>query len=152
KKKPAGTGGGLSGMHIGLIVGGIAVLLLGTVAIFFIQRRVANPRPKGDPQQVLAELQEVHAMVKRDETRPDKPVIGVDFTGQEFKFALIEKLAVFPELQELSLANTKFADVHADYLETLTTLRKLNLGFTKLTDGGMPPLAKLVNLEEVHLN
>jgi hypothetical protein len=151
KKKKQPEPGGLSGVHIALIVAGLVVVAAAT-GIFFLIQRGAFTKTKPDPAQVLAELQQVGAQIERDRQKPDQPVIGLSLTGTEFDPRLLGKLVAFPQLRKLNLANTKTSDINLEHLEDVTTLQSLNLSHTKVTGGGMQFLKKMVNLEDLNLN
>ena len=78
KKKKKKEPGGLSGMHIAFIAVGLLVVG-GLTLLFFLMQHGLKPKAPPDPAPVLAELQQIHAMIERDEKSPDKPVPGRHF-------------------------------------------------------------------------
>jgi hypothetical protein len=149
KKKKKKEAKGPSGAHIAMVVGGVLTVAAVTGVLFLILR--GSAKTEIDPAPVLAELQRIRAHIERDQNSPDKPVVGINLMGCEFKGELLKNLAVFPQLHRLNLGGTLTSDVKLEWLEDLTTLRVLNLGRTKVTGGGMQFLKKLVNLEELDL-
>src|SRR5438552_18180884 len=151
KKKKKKEPGGLSGMHIAFIAVGLLVVG-GLSLLFFLMQHGLKPKAPPDPAPVLAELQQIHATLERDEKSPDKPVIGITLSGLEFKPSPLGRLVVFPKLRKLNLSSTKTSDIALEHLEDVTSLQVLNLSHTNVTGGGMQFLKKLVNLEELNLN
>jgi hypothetical protein len=151
KKKKKKEAGGLSGVHIAFIAVGLLVVG-GLTLLFFLMQHGLKPKAPPDPAPVLAELQQIHAMIERDEKSPDKPVIGVTLSGLEFRPSLLGRLVAFPKLRKLNLSGTKTSDIALEHLEDVTSLQILNLSHTNVTGGGMQFLKKLVNLEELNLN
>jgi len=150
KKKKKKEPTGISGAHIAWIVIALLVVVGLTTGAFFLFNR--GPKPPPDPAPVLAELQQLHATIERDEKSPDKPVIGITLSGLEFKPSLLGRLVVFPKLRKLNLSSTKTSDIALEHLEDVTSLQVLSLSHTNVTGGGMQFLKKLVNLEELNLN
>jgi hypothetical protein len=148
KKKKRSAEGGLSGIHIALIVTSILVVFGTSGVIYYLQR----PKAPVDPAEALAELQKEGALFTYDNT-PEKAVIGVYFTGREsFNFSVLSKLTAFPKLERLDLGHTTIGDVHLEWFENCTSLRFLNLSHTHVMGGGMQFLRKMVNLEDLNLS
>src|SRR5205807_992049 len=91
KKKKKKEAKGPSGAHIAMIVGGILAVAVVTGVFFLIMR--GSAKKEIDPAPVLAELQRIHAHIERDQNSPDKPVVGINLTGCEFKGELLQNLA-----------------------------------------------------------
>jgi hypothetical protein len=148
KKKKRREQGGLSGIHIALIVTSILVVFGTSGLIYYLQKPEAPP----DPAEALAALQKEGALFTYDRT-PEKALIGVHFTGREsLNFSVLSKLTAFPKLERLDLGHTTIGDVHLEWFENCTNLRFLNLAHTHVTGGGMPFLRKMVNLEDLNLS
>jgi hypothetical protein len=149
KKKKAAEG--VNPAHIAMVGAGIFMVLVLTVVGVLIFRS-ATSKKTYDPDKVLAELEKVGAIIERDQSKPEHPVIGVNLTSRDFDNHVLGGLVAFPELRKLDLSATKTSDVTLEWLEDVTSLQVLNLGHTKVTAGGMQFLTKLVNLEELNLN
>jgi hypothetical protein len=148
KKKKRRAEGGLSGIHIALIVTSILVVFGTSGLIYYLQK----PKPPPDPAEALAALQKEGALFTYDNT-PEKALIGVTFAGREsFNFSVLSKLTAFPKLERLDLGHTIIGDVHLEWFENCTSLRFLNLAHTHVTGGGMQFLRKMVNLEDLNLS
>ena len=93
--------------------------------------------PSADQAKAIAEIEELHGFVTRDETNPDKPVIGLDLTGSDVTDAGLQHLRGLPQLQELVLHHTKVTDAGLGHLSQVTRLRGLWLGSTKVGDAGL---------------
>jgi hypothetical protein len=139
-----------SDTHIAMVVIGI-VAVLAVTGIGFVVFRSAAAIDKYNEGEVLAELKQIGAFVERDHTSPDKPVIGINISGMEYRAALLNKLVVFPDLRKLDLSGTSTTDFFLQHMHGLTSLRVLRLGHTKVTRGGMGYLTPLVNLEDLDL-
>jgi Leucine-rich repeat (LRR) protein len=136
--------------RIVLIAAGIFVVLAAT-GIFFLIQRGTFSKPKPTQEQVLAELDKIHARVVRDKSSPEQPVIEIGLQTLEYDARLLDKFVVFPQLRKLDLAQTKTSDLSLEHLEKITSLQVLSLSHTKVTGGGMQFLKNMVNLEELNL-
>jgi hypothetical protein len=137
---------------VAMIVSCIGLVLLCAGGIYMFQK-IRPKREKATPEQALAALQQANVVLKRDPATQD--VIGVDFspTGDGFRAGLIDQLAAFPKLKEISLTGTKATGYDLDHLEGLASVTILRLGHTNMTDGGMRYIAQyLPNLEELDIN
>lgn len=152
KKRKKKQQGGLTAMHVALVV--FALLVVGGITglVYFIQKGgLSRSEPPPDPAEVLAELQKVGASIGYDNS-PEKNVISVGLTGCDFPAALLDKLVAFPKLARLDLGQTTTSDVKLEHLRKVTTLKTLNLGHTKVTGGGLQFLSQMTELEDLSLS
>lgn len=82
--------------------------------------------PRAEQEKAVAAIERLGGKVTFDETRPGKPVVGVDFT----------------------LTRASNADLHC--LTPLTQLRSLSLGLSEVTGNGLGRVAGLAELEELN--
>jgi len=91
--------------------------------------------------------------VKRDETRPEKPVVQVNFTaqpaGRSVKDAELVHLGAFKHLRVLYLSYSDVTDAGMVHLKGLRSLEELSFADTRVTDAGMVHLKGLSNLKKV---
>lgn len=104
--------------------------------------------PKGDPKvtptptaatedDAVKFVEKMGGKVKRDEAKPGKPVVEVDFIGKEIKDADLAQLAPLQELTALNLGNSKTTDAGLKALTVLKKLETLRLGQeNKVTEAG----------------
>lgn len=96
-----------------------------------------------------------HGKYEVDETKPERPVIGVDLRYYE----VIDKevgdftkwLQAFPRLTKLQFKSTKITDAGLTHLKALPRLRILALENATITDAGLAPFRALVDLEALDL-
>jgi hypothetical protein len=151
KKKQQQQIGLSKGVVVGLSVGGVVLAVAALTAVLFFALR-PGPGKKEDQNQLVAELIQAGATVRRAGGQPDGPVTEVSFMGSEINAKLLGRLKAFPQLEVVNLASTKTSDVILEHLEDLTQIRVLNLGHTKVTSKGMQFLKNLKNLEELNLS
>jgi internalin A len=92
----------------------------------------------------------------RDESRPGKPVVEVNFqassTGRKITDADLVHLKDLKHVKVLYLGYvTDTTDAGLKHLESVTSLEKLALPETKITDAGLASLGKLTNLKSLAL-
>ena len=107
--------------------------------------------PKVEPEKVIAAIQAVGGKVERDEKRPDKPVIVVNFATTQATDAALANLKGLETLQKLTLNGTPVTDAGLEHLKGLTGLQKLYLVDTKVTDAGLEHLKGLAGLQVLSL-
>jgi hypothetical protein len=91
------------------------------------------------------------AVIERDKSQPDQPVVAVSLGSTGVKDADLTALADFKDLQQLDLGNTAVGDAGLKELVGLKHLRSLSLGFTQVSDSGLKDVAALTELEWLDL-
>jgi hypothetical protein len=151
KNQAAAEPGGLTGVHITLIVVGV-VFVLGATGLFFLLQHGFGKSKPPDPGPVLAELQKlVNAQVVRDNGSPDRPVVEINLQYCDVKASLLRQFTAFPQLRRLNLAGTNANNMSLQAIEDVTSLEVLNLGDTKVNSAGMKYLKNLTNLQELNV-
>ena len=102
-----------------------------------------------DPQKKaifqLMDLAEV--AIGRDDAKPGKPVVAVDFADQaEFKDDWLKILDAFPELNALRLDRTSVTDTGLEHVKRFSKLAALSLVGTQVSDAGVSQLKGLASL------
>ena len=82
-----------------------------------------------------------------DQTRPGRPVVGVELSRSAVTDADLVLLEALPELEVLDLRLTSVGDAGVAHLRGTKALRFLNLFRTRLTDTGLDHLAGSAGLE-----
>jgi hypothetical protein len=104
--------------------------------------RAADPEAQGE---ALAALREIEPVVTFDETRPGKPVVGIQFRpnfGKVTDDDLVH-LKAFPHLRAVDLTNKQWVtDAGLAHLAGLTELDDLRLNGTKVTAAAVVRFAK----------
>lgn len=99
--------------------------------------------------------------VTRDETRLDKPIVGLALKGPTITQEGLTELASLKSLQELTLIDLDLTEKDMVLVGKLATLEKLTISQVpvgkgankaKVTDKGINELAALKNLSELNLN
>lgn len=97
-------------------------------------------------QTAFDEIRAFHGKFEADESKPDKPVVGVDLRYYDIDDAQVEKFAnmltAFPQLAKLQIKSAKLTDAGLAHLKTLTSLRELQLEGTTVTEAGAAQLQK----------
>jgi Leucine Rich repeat len=93
----------------------------------------------GDAEQgrALAQVLEMNGTVRRDETKPGTPVVGVDLSGTQISDAGLAHLKGLTTLETLYLSGTRVSDAGLAHLKGLTTLKTLHLFRTRVSDAGV---------------
>jgi WD40 repeat protein len=104
-------------------------------------------REKVAEDSAVAALEKVGAGIRRDETRPGKPVVWVDLTKRaQVTDADLKGLKDLKNLQMLNLGLTRATDACLKGLKDLKSLQTLNLPLTQVTDEGLKDLKDLQGL------
>jgi hypothetical protein len=116
--------------------------------------RAGTSKPAAQVADVPAALEKAGAELRRDETRPSKPVVAVYFTNCALDDDTLALLRRLPSLTTLSFRDC--AEPPASRLRevsSLSSLRKLWLsGCTWVTDDDLKDVASLRSLQELVLN
>jgi hypothetical protein len=130
-----------------------AVALVGVLAGFLISRtRAVNGEPPSASEPSLQALLQKGAKVERDETDPQRPIIGISLVGLHVNGADLSLLKAFPHLRKLDLSNAPVSNIDLEQITTLSSLEELTLSGTKVSDGGMTSVKKLTNLRKLDLS
>jgi Leucine-rich repeat (LRR) protein len=81
----------------------------------------------------------------------DGRVTGVSMKSSSITDREAAIFAKLPQLEELSLRNTEISEVGVAHLSAVVSLRKLDLGYTLISDTALEQLKPLVNLETLSL-
>ena len=127
----------------------ITVILL---ASWIIVPDVRGQESKAGQDQAVANLEKRGATVFRDETQPDRPVIGVDLDETEIDDQGLSNLKGLTDLQSLSMDGTPITDAGLVNLKGLTSLTDLSLDNTVVGDAGLAQLEGLKNLQKLSLD
>lgn len=106
----------------------------------------AKASPETDQAAAIAAIEKLGGKIEVDLEDPDRPVIGMDFSGcdgdrlTDGDLAILEGLT---RLQRLSLHSCGITDAGLEYLGGLTELRSLNLDGANITDAGLTQLQAL---------
>ena len=108
---------------------------------------VARAEPPTARDRAVAAIEKLGGTVEVDETRPGKPVVGVDLSRSAVTDADLVLLEALPDLEVLDLRLTSIGDAGVAHLRGAKALRFLNLFRTRLTDAGLDHLAGNAGLE-----
>jgi hypothetical protein len=103
--------------------------------------------PPNARDRAVAAIEKLGGTVEVDETRPGRPVVGVDLSRSSITDADLVLLKALPELEVLDLRLTSIGDAGVARLDGTKALRFLNLFRTRLTDAGLDHLAGNAGLE-----
>ena len=103
--------------------------------------------PPSARDRAVAAIEKLGGTVEVDETRPGRPVVGVDLSRSAVTDADLVLLEALPDLEVLDLRLTSIGDAGVARLEGTKALRFLNLFRTRLTDAGLDHLAGNAGLE-----
>jgi len=108
---------------------------------------VGRAEPPTARDRAVAAVEKLGGTVEVDETRPGRPVVGVDLSRSAVTDADLVHLEALPALEVLDLRLTAIGDAGVARLEGTRALRFLNLFRTRLTDAGLDHLAGNAGLE-----
>ncbi len=108
---------------------------------------VARAEPPTARDRAVAAIEKLGGTVEVDETRPGKPVVGVDLSRSAVTDADLVLFEGLPDLEVLDLRLTSIGDAGVARLEGTKALRFLNLFRTRLSDAGLDHLAGNAGLE-----
>ncbi|MBI4663202.1 MAG: hypothetical protein HY735_30715 [Verrucomicrobia bacterium] len=138
------------------------LLALPVIALGLITLTDAQTKEERPDKGIIAEIEKLGGKVKYDESRPDRPVVSVNFFNihwwrpaePQLKVSddMLRRFEAFTELEELDLTHTQIADESLSHLKGLTKLSKLRLWSTKINGSGLRHLKALANLKELNLN
>ncbi len=113
---------------------------------------VLSSAPGTSASRASRELRKLGAEITRDETKPGKPVVGVDLADVEVKADDLEHLRSLPDLERLNLSRCPVTDEGMAHLAGLPALKVLNLSGTQVTNAGLDHLQGLPQLEDLRLS
>ena len=102
----------------------------------------------GEYASLVSALEQVGGRVYCD----DNEVQRVDLSEIQGTDGIVEIVAQFPTIQELTVTGREISDAAADHIAQLSKLCLLSLNNTSITDAGVARLTKLENLESLSLN
>ena len=102
----------------------------------------------GTRNQALEYLR-THASIRVDE---DGRMVAIGLPQNHIPAEIFACVAMFPEVQELSVAHADIDDLRLQYLQGLSHLKKLVLHNTDVSDEGLAIVGKLTNLESLDLS
>jgi endonuclease YncB( thermonuclease family) len=109
------------------------------------KRLPGEPAESSPEGKALAALREFDAVVRVDQTRPDRPVVAVEFRPNAPKKAADADLALlegFPHLRSVGFPSNPITDAGLAHLQKLSDLEEVNLNWTKVTAAGVLRLVK----------
>ncbi|MCE9567515.1 MAG: hypothetical protein K8U57_36410 [Planctomycetes bacterium] len=113
----------------------------------------ATPKPpEATEEDAVKFVEKLGGTVKRDDTKPGKPVVKVELWESELTDAGLKELAPLTQLTSLSIGGTKITDAGLKELAHFSDLTTLSLRETAVTDVGLKELANLKKLSELGLN
>jgi Leucine Rich repeat len=103
--------------------------------------------------EALKAVEGLGGTVVRDEKDPRHPVVEVDlgFFPEPFPARQLECLWRFKHLRSLSVGGYGFKDAHLQTITCITSLERLHVNHTAVTDEGLAQLPRLHNLKELRL-
>ena len=91
--------------------------------------------------------------IRRDDSRPGRPVVFLDLSGTKIQRTAFSMLVPYlQEVVELNLAASNVGDDDLKELVKLPKIKILSLNGTKVTDKGIERLEQLKNLVELDLS
>src|SRR5262245_10645560 len=94
-----------------------------------------------DEAAAVAALEKLDARIRRDATKPGKPVVGVSLAFDRVQDDDLKLLKELSELATLDLSgNEDLTDAGLKHLKALQRLTKLDLMFVPITDAGVREL------------
>jgi hypothetical protein len=109
---------------------------------------------RADEDHAVQALQQLGAIIKRDETRPSRPVVavgfGVPWIPTDTEFELVMGIADLERLG-ISATQTKGMDAKLKELKDLKDLEVLDLWATDVTDAGLKELKGMEHLRTLNL-
>lgn len=122
----------------------------------------SNPPQEPDPAKfdeaaAVKHFEKLGAKIKRDDTLPGEPVIGMGITKNAFDGsprvgdADLKALKEFKQLTTLALARAQISDAGLKELKELKQLTTLDLKYTKVTDEGLKELKGLNQLTKLYI-
>ncbi len=85
-------------------------------------------------EQAIAEIEKVGGTVGYDSSRPDRPIVLVEFSKSRANDSVLSHLKAFPELREFRVENAPITDSGLAKLRVLTRLDTLVLCNTRISD------------------
>ncbi len=121
-----------------------------TIAVFAASLAMAEDNL--DEFKTIEKIELLGGSIERDETLPDRPVIGIRFsTKSRFNDKYVYLLKKFENLKTLDLIDATMTDIGINTLGQLTSLNELQLSGPEITDQSVNELCKLVNLSQLTL-
>ncbi|HJZ54019.1 MAG TPA: hypothetical protein VKE74_03635 [Gemmataceae bacterium] len=108
------------------------------------QRLPGEPPEAEAERKVFAALADFRPTIKVDMTRPEKPVVAIEFTQNRPRLTDddVRRLQGFPRLRAVNLRATAITDAGLKHLESLPDLVELTLDWTKVSPAAVVRLVK----------
>src|SRR5579863_8869632 len=105
-----------------------------------------------DESKAIAKIELLGGTVTKDETRPGRPAVEIDFRGtQKFNDKYVPLLNSLESLTTLNLADVPISDEGLKKICKLQNLKSLDLSGTQITDVGLKEIKGLENLTALSL-
>jgi serine/threonine protein kinase/Leucine-rich repeat (LRR) protein len=117
------------------------------------QKLAAQPQPIGPEghDEALSALLRLGAKVQRDETRPGRPVVEIDWRSDTITDADLAHLKPFRQLEKLAIVGNQIGDEGAAHLEGLTEIKHLWFESPRVGDGSLAHFKSLSKLDQLFL-
>lgn len=123
----------------------------GLILVLFATTSVAQ-EPLNE-QQAAAKIELFRAVVERDDSLPDRPVVSINLRGIErFNNKYLHVLKSFPNLASLDLSSTRITNPGLKELRGLSKLTSLSLASTHTRDTGLRELVDSKDLRTLDLH
>jgi len=106
---------------------------------------------KTPQERAVAIVEDLKGRVTFDQSRPEKPLIGIDLNKTRVTDSDLAILQGLTTLRTLNLYGTSITDAGMSQMSGLTGLQTLHLSHTAITDAGLRNLQQLPNLRELNL-
>jgi hypothetical protein len=127
----------------------VLLAALGYLCLYSVLIRAEEPDTA--QEKALAAIKKAGGIIKRDDSSPATPVIGVRFGCQSsVTDADLTHLKNFPDVQELLIVGQSITDEGLAALKTLSRLRSLTVIHAGITDKGLDHLKQMQNLRRVY--
>src|SRR5260221_3316048 len=87
-----------------------------------------------DESKVIEKIELLGGEIERDESLPDRPVIGITFSKRRFNDKSVHLLRTFRNLKTLDLIDATITDMGIKTIGQLTSLKELQLSGREITD------------------
>jgi hypothetical protein len=102
--------------------------------------------------EATALVEQLGGKVRRDDSRPDRPVVAVDLALKPLTDEGLARLTALKDLRELNIRGTKITDSGVAHLAGLDKLEYVNVESTAITDRAVEVFAHLPRLRWLFLN
>ena len=129
-----------------------ALLHFLVLSALLLGRETTGETSKSQDEAVAA-IEKLGGKVVVDQSRPEKPVIGVDFGwNKRVTDRDLEVLKSFPHLRSVMLEKTNITDAGIEHLRSFSRLKSLNIAATSVTESVMEFIGGLPELESLNIS